>query len=69
MGSPDYAALWLRLRSIVEGDAEYARDEAKRNRRVRSDNEWLDYHRYSAEADAMSRILAIMDEMAPEDAL
>jgi hypothetical protein len=58
----------VRLRSVVEGDAEYAKDEARRasrGRRADLDEEL----RWSAEADVLSRILAIMDEMSPEDAL
>jgi hypothetical protein len=66
MASPDYAALWAELRLRVEGDAEYAKDEAHRASRGRHAN-IDDYNRLSGEAHALSRILAVMDEMAPED--
>jgi hypothetical protein len=65
---PDYAALWMQLRGVVGGDAEYAKEGARRARRVRNDEEVLDFHRYSGEADAFARMLSLMDEMAPEAA-
>jgi hypothetical protein len=66
--SPDYAALWSRLRSTVEGDAEYTRDELRRAQRRRGEPDLLTEFRLTGEADALTRILALMDEMAPEAA-
>ena len=65
---PDYADLWRRLGNYIEGSAELARDDAHRARKVRTDEELLDYHRSLAEADAFARMLSMMDEMAPEAA-
>ncbi len=64
--APDYAALWALLRSRLEGDAEYARDAARRA----SQGTHVDidkYHRLSGEADVLARILQAMDEMEGPD--
>jgi hypothetical protein len=65
MASPDYAALWAQLRLRVEGDAEYARDEARRaggGGHLAMD----EYNRLSGEADALAHVLRAMDEMEAE---
>jgi hypothetical protein len=64
---PDYASLWSQLRARVAADADYARQEARLAGLVRNNDELLDYYRYSGEADALSRVLALMDEMDPQD--
>jgi hypothetical protein len=62
MASPDYAALWAELRLRVEGDAEYARDEARRaGRRSHLDSD--EYNRLTGEADALAHVLRAMDQM------
>ena len=67
-GAPDYARLWRQLRYRLEGDVEYARDEARRaGRRWDSEEQIAEYHRLSGEADALGRLLSWMDEVAPED--
>jgi len=66
--SPDYAALWARLRDVVEGDAEYTRDELRRAQRGRGETDLLNEFRLTGEADALGRIQSIMDEMAPDPA-
>lgn len=65
---PDYAQLWHQLRNRIEGDAEYARDEARRATQGRH-ADIDEYHRLGGEAYALTRILSIMDEMAQEDGL
>jgi hypothetical protein len=63
----DYASLWSQFRIRIAADADYARQEARLAGLVRNDEELLDYYRYSGEADALARVLAIMDELDPQD--
>jgi hypothetical protein len=58
---PDYENLWRQLKYRIEGDAEYARDEARR----RGQHEY-DQMINQGEAEALARVLRYMESMEAE---